>query len=147
MKRWPHERVERVIRTIASVSAILLFATYVAGRCEIIALSKDALTNVHLSFVALWFLIVLLNIRAERRRPDEIIDTEPPPAIILGVLILLTGGTAVLAAVRGGADASSYVPFLIGVGTILLALFAYSLASKHKDEIGEARFKTPPDPT
>lgn len=146
MKPWLPGRLETIMRTTVSVSAISLFAVFVAGRCEIIVLSKKTLFGVQLAFAALWFLTLLLNIRAERRRKDTLIDTEPPPAVILAVLILLTGGAAVLAAMRGGSEASTYLPFLIGVGTILVALFGYALASRHGDQIGEARFKSPSNP-
>lgn len=145
MKLWSRIALERGIRrTVVAIMTIAL-VMWIGGKAGIFVFSKDTLNNLQASWVIFVWVKILLDARARRLGEADPVLDEPAPAIVLTILIVLTGAAGVAAAIRGGPEASTNVPYLIAVGTILLAVLGYILAARHKDQIGEARFKTPPE--
>ena len=142
MRPWSREWIERTIRKLIMCCSLSLLALWVGGRAGFFPFSKDALAGLQASWLVLFWIDLLLRIRARRLGEADPALDEPSPAVILTILIVLTGVAGVYAASHGGPEASSNVPYLMDVGTVLLASLGYTLAAKHGDQIGEARFKS-----
>jgi len=146
MKIWSRERLEATIRRPVRAALLITGAGWLAGYAGFLDFSKDSIVALQGGFVTLLFIQTLLDARARKRGGADPVLDEPHPAYLLTVMIVFTGAAGIRAATKGGPDASAHVPYLILVGTILLALLGYTLASRHRDQIGEARFKSPADP-
>ncbi|KUR71045.1 hypothetical protein AQZ52_10140 [Novosphingobium fuchskuhlense] len=146
MKLWPRARMEKAIRKLIPIAALITGALWLGGRVGFFPLTKDTVSALQGGWFALFWIDVLLRARARQLGEADPTLDEPSPAFILTILIVMTGAADVFASLKGSADASTNVPYLILVGTILLALLGYTLASRHRDRIGEARFKMPPKP-
>lgn len=142
MKLWPRERIERAVRKLLVTCSLILIAIWMAGLAGLYPASKDTLSAIQIAWLALAAIEHLLKARARRLGEADPAQDEPSPAFILTILIVLTGAAAVLASLKGGPEASARVPYLILIGTMLLALLGYTLASRYRDQIGEARFKS-----
>lgn len=130
---------------LLAVAWFTVMGVWLAGRTGFLDLPKDTSDSLHFTWVVLMMIKLYFDFRY---RPIENSDKdpgEPPQAVILTILIILTGGAGVVAAIKSGPDASTIVPWSIGICTVMLACLGYTLASRHKNEIGEARFKSPSD--
>lgn len=143
MKLWPRERIERATRRLILTAALISATIALAGSAGFFDLSKDTIRNFQSGWVALFWIKLLLDARARRLGEADPGLNEPSPAVMLTILIVLTGAAAVFSSLKGGPDASAHVPYLILIGTMLLALLGTYLASRYRDQIGEARFKSP----
>ena len=86
-----------------------------------------------------------LALRKERKDALQAPPKEPSPARLALLVILLTGGAAVIMLVQQGAPRQLpdlAVPGAVLAGTLLIAWLAWRFASAHADEIGEVRFDT-----
>jgi hypothetical protein len=145
MKLWPRIELERFIRRAVLAVMTIDLGLWFGGKLGFFFFSKDTLNNLQGGWLILFAIKSLLDARARNLGEANPGLDEPPPAVMLTILIVLTGAAGVAAAIRGGPEASADVPYMIAVGTILLAILGYILASRHKDQIGEARFKSPPE--
>jgi len=139
------ERLERTARKLVLIAAFITAGLWLGGKAGFFDFSKDTLLNLQGSWLALMWIKILLDARSRRLGEADPGLDEPHPAVMLTIVIVLTGAAGVFAAIKGGPDASTSVPYLIAIGTVLLAILGFTLAAKHKDKIGEARFPSQTD--
>lgn len=145
MALWPRTRLERTVRKLITIPALIALGLSYGASAGYFAFSKATVHGLHLTWLVAIWIIIVLDIRARFSDGPEPRLKEPHPAFMLTILIVLTGAAGAFAALGGGSDTATYAPWLILAATILLAVLGFVLASKYKDRIGEARFTPPPD--
>lgn len=127
------------MRRFIAGGMLMLGCLWLAAIFHLLAVPTGVVQTCAIAFYVLWGGGLVMDWRSRKGQPQK----EPSPAqSVLGVVIG-TGGMAVAQTARHAQSARDYIlPLCIAILTAVLGVIAFRFASRHRFEIGEARFYT-----
>ena len=128
-----------LLRRFIAGGMLLVGCVWLAAKFHLLAVPTAVVQTCAVAFYTLWWVGLVMDWRSRSGQSQK----EPSPAqSVLGVVIG-TGGMAVALTARHAQSAHDYIlPLCIAILTAVLGVIAFRFASRHRFEIGEARFDT-----
>ena len=128
-----------LLRRFIAGGMLLVGCVLLTAKFHLLAVPTGVVQTCAFAFYTLLWVGLVMDWRSRKRQ----LQKEPSPAqSVLGVVIG-TGGMAVALTARHAQSTHDYtLPACLAILTAAIGVIAFRLASRHRFEIGEARFDT-----
>ncbi|ATI81033.1 hypothetical protein [Sphingobium yanoikuyae] len=131
--------IQHIVRSLLfmSIGALILLA-YIDFTQPVVSRQVR-----HIGDAIYWIFLTLILIKSWLDRHDQTARPDPSPAMSGTITVLLTGAAFAFAVKKSAVFGGGFGPMMIVLAcTLGASILVWVFASRHKENIGEARFNT-----